>query len=247
MAWKPYNPFVSASALNLFGSCRRCFYLARRLKIARPEQKTLALQNVIDGLMKREFDAFRERGQAHPLMRDLPGDLVPLADPRMDRWRIYDAGGLKTTHPDTGLTLFALIDDLWLSRADSSLRVVDYKTHGPDTPFDLHSGWGPNYRRQLEFYAYVLLHSDEVAMPISSSSHLVVVKPDRAANDFGGVLRFNAEVLTHECDLSWIDGELAAIVACLESDEMPAPAADCRFCTYVGERSHLDRGEGGER
>lgn len=231
MAWKPYTPFVSASALNLWNSCRRCFYLARRLKIERPEQQSFALQNVIDGLMKKEFDGYRERAEAHPVMRDLPGDLVPLADARLADWRDYRTG-LKAAHSATGLTIYAVVDDLWLSREDGSVRVVDYKTHGADRPFSLDSGWGPAYQRQLDLYAYALLHGG-VGLPVSSTSHVLAVQPDRGAAAFGGVLRFDAELHTHECDASWIDGELAEIVECLESDAPPAPAADCRFCTYV--------------
>lgn len=231
MTWKPYSPYVSASALNLWNSCRRCFYLARRLKIERPEQKTFALQNAIDGLMKKEFDGYRERGEAHPIMRGLPGDLVPLADTRLDGWRDYREG-LRAVHAPTDLTIYAVVDDIWLSQEDGSTRVVDYKTHGADKAFDLYSGWGLNYQRQLELYTYALLHSG-VDLPVASTSHLVVVQPDRSAANFGGALRFDAELLTHECDLSWIDGELAEILGCLQSSAPPAADPACRFCNYV--------------
>ena len=233
MSQKPYIPTVSPSSLSLFRSCRRCFYLDRRLRIARPDQKSFELQNAIDGLMKKEFDGYRERGTAHPVMAGLPGDLIPYADPRLDGWRTFGKSGLQTTHGPTGLRVYALVDDIWLSREDGSLRVVDYKTHGPDKPFDLQAGWGPNYQRQLELYAWALMHHGDITAPISSTAHLVVAKPDRTAPAFGGELRFDVEVLTHECDLSWFDGELAEVLACLESPVAPAPTRGCRFCAYV--------------
>lgn len=246
MAWKPYSPYVSASALNLYRSCPCCFYLDRRNQAKRPDQSNFVFQNLIDMLMKKEFDDYRRRGEAHPAMGGLPGDLVPLAHPGIDGWRDYHQG-LKVTHQPTGLTIYAVIDDVWLSREDGSLRAVDYKSHGADKTFDLTTGWGPMYQRQLELYAYALLNSGEVDMPVSSTSHLVVVKPDWKASDFGGALRFDTEVFTHECDPSWIDGELAEILACLESDVPPEPASDCKFCQYVDTRARIERGEGESR
>lgn len=244
MAWKPYNPYVSPSALNLFRKCPRCFYLERRLKIDRPEDPNFVLQNVIDALMKKEFDTYRALGQAHPLMRDLPGDLIPFSDPRLDAWRVFDNGGLKGVHGPTGLTTFALVDDIWLSRADGSLRVVDYKSYGPDRPFDLQKGSGPFYQRQLEFYAYALLNNAELDAPISSTAYLVIVKPDRTATSFDGALRFETEVVAHTCDTSWIEAELERVYACLESDVLPQASAACKPCTYVKTRAAVGAGEG---
>lgn len=168
-------------------------------------------------------------------MRALPGDLVPFADERIERWRNLEAGGIKSAHSPTGLTALALVDDVWLSRKDGSLRIVDYKTHGSVRSFDLKSGWGTTYQRQLEFYAFALMNSGEVDMPISSTAHLVVVSPDRTAAEFGDVLQFDAELFTHACDITWIDDELADVLACLESDEPPGAKDDCTFCRYLSE------------
>lgn len=237
MAWKPYNPVVSPTALNLFRDCARCFYLDRRSKIARPQQRSFALQNAIDALMKKEFDEYRLRGEAHPLMRGLSGDLVPFADARLDEWRDYTKA-LRAPHPASGLTMYAVIDDLWLSRTDGSIHVVDYKTHGPEEPFSLTAGWGPTYAKQLDFYAQTLMNSGVLDMPISSTAYLVTEQPIRSAERFDGVLQFEAEVVAHTCDPSWIDDVLRRLAECLESDSPPAPAPDCKFCRFA--RQNVD-------
>lgn len=48
--------------------CPRCFYLDRRLGIARPPGFPFNLNSAVDALLKREFDRYRAQGVAHPMM-----------------------------------------------------------------------------------------------------------------------------------------------------------------------------------
>src|SRR5438105_389146 len=63
---EPYR--LSRSKVELFLQCPRCFYLDRRLGVSRPEGPAFSLNNTVDLLLKREFDAYRLRREAHNAM-----------------------------------------------------------------------------------------------------------------------------------------------------------------------------------
>jgi len=51
------KPFaLSRSKVELFQDCPRCFYLDRRLGIARPPGFPFNLNSAVDALLKTEFD-----------------------------------------------------------------------------------------------------------------------------------------------------------------------------------------------
>src|SRR5687767_2931142 len=88
-----YNPKskdafkVSRSKIDLFSECPRCAYLDMRLGIRRPQGPAFTLNNAVDELFKREFDAHRTKGTAHPLCDTYDVDAVPYDSERMEEWR----------------------------------------------------------------------------------------------------------------------------------------------------------------
>ena len=82
------TPFaLSRSKVELFMDCPRCFYLDRRLGIARPPGFPFNLNSAVDALLKREFDRYRAQGTAHPMMtgggvRAVPHDALHLGSLR---------------------------------------------------------------------------------------------------------------------------------------------------------------------
>ena len=65
------EPFtLSRSRVDNFLECSRCFYLANRLGIARPSTFPFNLNNAVDGLLKNEFDGYREKQKPHPIQID---------------------------------------------------------------------------------------------------------------------------------------------------------------------------------
>ena len=57
------TPFaLSRTKVELFMDCPRCFYLDRRLGIARPAGFPFNLNSAVDALLKREFDRYRAQG-----------------------------------------------------------------------------------------------------------------------------------------------------------------------------------------
>jgi hypothetical protein len=56
---------LSRSKIELYNECPRCFYFDVVLKKSRPSNFPLNLNNVVDILLKREFDLYREKGISH--------------------------------------------------------------------------------------------------------------------------------------------------------------------------------------
>lgn len=52
-------PTLSASRLNLFLECRRCFWLEHRAGIARPKTPFPTLPSGIDLVLKQRYDRYR--------------------------------------------------------------------------------------------------------------------------------------------------------------------------------------------
>ena len=63
------EPFkISRSKIDLFVECPRCFYLDVRLGVKRVSGPPFTLNNAVDELLKREFDAHRAEGSQHPFL-----------------------------------------------------------------------------------------------------------------------------------------------------------------------------------
>lgn len=218
-------PF-SRTALDEYLDCPRCFYQCRRMKIARPSGPMSGLPGVVDRLLKAEFDAYRARGEAHPVMAALPGDLVPYQHASLDEWR-NNRRGVRLLHEPSGFVVYGAPDDVWRARATGEIHVVDYKASAEaslDTP------WGRKYRRQVEVYQFLLAGH---GLPVSSTAYFLFEKADKGAPGLDGVLRFTPEVLAYQGDTSWVEDALIAARECLDDASVPDAAEDCELCTWV--------------
>ncbi len=121
---KPYQ--VSRSGIDRFLECPRCFYLEKRLGIARPDAPGYPINSAIDELLKREFDAYRAKGKAHPLLKQYGIDAVPYAHEKLDAWRDSLRRGIQYYHKPSGLIIRGGIDDVWIT-PKGILHIVDYK------------------------------------------------------------------------------------------------------------------------
>ena len=132
---KSDKPFpLSRTKVELFVDCPRCFYLDRRLGIGRPAGFPFNLNSAVDELLKREFDEYRRKGEAHPLMAQAGINAVPHAHPELEAWR-SNFKGVRALHERTNLELFGAIDDLWRDLESGELIVADYEYLGSD-PWD---------------------------------------------------------------------------------------------------------------
>jgi RecB family exonuclease len=139
------TPFaLSRSKVELFMDCPRCFYLDRRLGIARPAGFPFNLNSAVDALLKREFDRYRAEGVAHPMMTGGGIRAVPHAHTELDNWR-NNFRGVRSIHAGTNLELFGAIDDLWRDLDSGELMVVDYKATSKSTEVTLDAPWQDGY------------------------------------------------------------------------------------------------------
>src|ERR1700733_3883566 len=90
---KPYQPGqaaafkVSRSKIELFMQCPRCFWLDVGLKISRPSGPPFNINKAINELLKKKFDAYRVKGEPHPLMTDNQIKAVPYQHADLEKWR----------------------------------------------------------------------------------------------------------------------------------------------------------------
>jgi CRISPR/Cas system-associated exonuclease Cas4 (RecB family) len=226
---KSAEPFkVSRSKIDLFLNCPLCFYLDRRMGVARPPGFPFALNSAVDALLKKEFDIHRAAKSSHPLM-DAYGlkDVVPYQDERMDVWR-ENFKGVQYLHEPTNLLVTGAVDDLWVNKK-KELIVVDYKSTSKEEKVSLDKEWQIGYKRQMEVYQWLLRQN---GFKVSSTGYFVYCngKTDRKA--FDGKLDFDVDLIPYDGDDSWVEKTLTDLKACLMSDTIPEPAAVCDYCDY---------------
>ena len=101
----------SRTALDEFVECPRCFYFSRRLGHARPGGGMSGLPGAVEKLMRQELDGYRARHEQHPVMADLPGDLIPFDHPSLGDWR-KSKPGIRLAHAGSGFLLSGAPDDV---------------------------------------------------------------------------------------------------------------------------------------
>ena len=224
------TPFaLSRSKVDLFIECPCCFYLDRRLGIARPAGFPFNLNSAVDTLLKKEFDAYRERGEAHPLMIEAGLHAVPHAHPQLDRWRA-NFTGVRSVHEASGFELFGAIDDLWRDLDSAALIVVDYKATSKEAEVTLDADWQDGYKRQMEFYQWLLRRQ---GLAVSNRGWFVYCNGRRDLESFNNRLEFRVKMIPYDGDDGWIEPVLLDIRRTLSAPEPPAHNEECEYCEFV--------------
>ena len=228
---EPYK--ISRSGLELFHDCPRCFYFDKRLGLPRPPGFPFNLNSAVDKLLKREFDAYRERKSPHPLMTQAGIDAVPYAHPDLEKWR-SNFTGVRFEHQPSGFLVYGALVDLW-QNSTGELIVVDYKATSKATEItELNEDWHQGYKRQLEIYQWLLRQN---GFPVSSTAYWVYANGDAAAETFGQTLRFRMTLIPYIGSDDWIDDHIMAARECLKQDGPPKSADDCSYCRFAAARS----------
>lgn len=230
---------LSRSKIELFMQCPRCFWLGERLKIKRPSGPPFNINKTIDELFKKEFDAHRQAGTPHPIMRDNQIKAVPYQHKDLDTWR-YNFTGVTALHDPTNLQIFGAIDDVWVND-DGELIVVDYKATSKSKEVSIDSDWQISYKRQLEVYQWLLRQN---GFAVSDVGYFVYTNARIDVDGFGDKLEFTTKLIPYSGDASWVEPTLRKMKDCLESDEMPpvgdaAMGGECDFCAYARARTEL--------
>ncbi len=228
------EPFtISRSKIDCFTECRRCSWLDLRYGVKRPSGPSFTLNNAVDELFKKEFDAHRAAGSSHPLSKAYGLDVVPFKDDRMEEWRDALRRGVKTHHEETNLIVRGGVDDVWVT-PEGELVVVDYKAtskkEGPKTDADLY----PSYKKQIEVYQWLFRRN---GFKVSPTGYFVYANGLTDREAFDGKLEFDINLVSYTGNDSWIEPMLHELKATLMSDEIPPVGTSfgggpCDFCTY---------------
>ena len=220
---------LSRSKIDLFVECPRCFYLDNRLGTARPRGPAFTLNVAVDALLKKEFDAHRAKGEAHPLMAAYGVDAKPFAHKDLDTWR-ENFEGVEHRHPTTGLTVSGAVDDVW-EGADGKLIVVDYKATSKEGTIKTlaDSSWEDQYRRQIGVYQWLLRQN---GFEVSERGYFVYANASADKKAFDAQLEFEVTLVPCDGDTSWIEPTLSKIKACLDSTTLPSKGSGCEYCAY---------------
>lgn len=225
--------------------CPRCFWLDARMKLSRPSGPPFQINKAIDELLKKEFDSYRIKGEAHPIMLEFGVDAIPFAHDDLNTWRT-NFTGVAALHEPTNLYVFGAVDDIWVNEA-GELIVVDYKATAKQSEITLDADWQISYKRQMEIYQWLLRQND---FKVNDTGYFVYANGRLDLDGFNDRVEFRTKVIPYTGKSDWVDNTLQDMKACLEGEMPPigtaAMGGDCDFCTYAKRRTidtleHLDR------
>ena len=210
---KPFK--ISRSQIEAFMECPRCFYLNHRFGIRRPDTIPFTLNNLVDRMLKREFDAHRLAGTAHAIMTQHALDTVPFQHELMDEWRT-NFKGMTWFDPRTNLNIAGAIDDIWQDRATNRLTVVDYKATSKNKEITLEvvtpdDEWKNGCKRQMEIYIWLLRKQ---GLDVEDRGFFLYAN-GRDGEGFDQKIEFNVSLLPYTGNCDWIESVLLDLKACL--------------------------------
>jgi len=223
------EPFkVSRSKIELFMNCPQCFWLDLRKGIKQVPGFPFTLNSAVDTLLKKEFDGYRERGEAHPIMNENGVEAVPFQHEDLDEWR-NNFKGVRFLHKPTNLLVYGAVDDVWV-QPDGELFVVDYKaTSKKEVIEGLDKDWQIGYKRQSEVYAWLLRKN---GFKVSNTAYFVYANGDTEKDHFDNKLEFVTKLIAYTGNADWVEPTLKKMKKILDSDKLPKAGDDCDYCKY---------------
>ncbi len=223
---KPFK--LSRSKIDLFLECPRCFYLDRRLGVARPPGFPFNLNNAVDFLLKQEFDVHRAKGTTHPLIEQYGVDAQPVSHEALDKWR-QNFVGVQYLHEPTNLIITGAIDDLWQNSKKEYL-VVDYKATALNEKIvELSKPHHEGYKRQMEIYQWLLRKN---GLNVSDTGYFVYCNGQKDREAFDGKLDFDVTLIAYAGSDNWVEGAIIEAHKCLTDDHVPDADKECDYCAY---------------
>jgi len=241
---QPYKPGqktpfkVSRSKIELYTQCPRCFWLDARLKVKRPSGPPFRINSAVDELLKKEFDGYRTKGEAHPMMIDFGLSAVPFAHNDLDKWR-ENFVGVQYLHEPSNLLVTGAVDDVWVDE-EGQLIVVDYKATAKQSEVSLDADWQMAYKRQMEVYQWLLRQNE---FSVSDMGYFVYCNGRLDMEGFFNKVEFRTKIIPYKGNDAWVSQALVAMKQCLEGDipavGVAAMGGECDFCAYARERTKL--------
>ena len=223
---KPFK--LSRSKIENFMSCQRCFYIDRRLGVGQPPGFPFNINSAVDGLLKKEFDYYRDIKEPHPYMERLGLNLIPYQHEELDDWR-ENFKGVQYLDEVKNLIITGAVDDVWFNLDTEELIVVDYKATAKNGEVSLDADWQDGYRRQMDIYQWLLRKN---GFKVSDDGYFVYCNGDKSKESFSNKVEFKVSVLKYTGSTDWIEQVLKDIKELLDGDLVPAINLECAYCSY---------------
>ena len=224
----PVSFRLSRSKIDLFLNCKKCFYLDRKLGVAQPPGYPFSLNSAVDKLLKKEFDILREKGQAHPLMKEFGIDAIPLKHEKINEWRDALRGGITYLDKNTNFFITGGVDDVWVN-PKGELIIVDYKATSKEEEVSLDAEWQISYKRQMEIYQWLFKKN---GFKVSDTGYFVYCNGKTDLKKFDAKLEFDIKIIPYKGDGSWIQKTIDDAFSCLNSVSLPDASPECDYCAY---------------
>ncbi|MEK6920774.1 MAG: PD-(D/E)XK nuclease family protein [Nanoarchaeota archaeon] len=214
----------SPSSLSLLKECPKCFWLHFNKGIKRPDTIFPSLPSGMDGILKKHFDFFMEKGELPPELNQLNGEVKLFNDIELLKiWR-SNFKGIQWTDKNGNLFRGA-IDNLL--QKGKKLIVLDYKTRG----FPLKEDTAAHYQDQMDIYNFLLRKND---YETEEYAYLLFYHPNKVNNN-GDVL-FHTDLVKMRIDVHNAEKIFKNALDILEA-EMPNASEQCGFCTWLKENT----------
>jgi len=220
---------LSPNSLNLFLECQHCFWLDKKQGIKRPPSYPYALNMAVDFLLKREFDAYRAKGESHPLLlvNNIQAKLFP-NQKLLNQWR-SNFVGVRYYDSELDATLFGAVDDI-LEFPGGKLAPLDYKSTGSKVAkvYD-------RFQLQMDTYTFLL---EKNGFSTTRKGYLAFYIVDKE-NGFRGRLPFRKELHEIETNPSDIPELFKDAVMLLRKNRPPPHSSDCKFGQWLKKASNF--------
>ena len=132
-------------------------------------------------------------------------------------------------HEALKLHLFGAVDDIWINLNTEELIVVDYKATSKNSEVNLDADWQISYKRQMEFYQYLLRNN---GFKVSDTGYFVYCNGLKQKDRFDEKLDFKISLLDYSGDDTWIESTLLNLVNTLNYEDIPNHTEECDHCKY---------------
>lgn len=215
----PYK--FSPSSLSLLKECPRCFWMAFNKGIKRPETIFPSLPSGMDGVLKKHFDFFMEKGELPPSLFGLKGHVTLFNDAELLKvWR-SNFKGIHWTDAH-GNILRGAVDNIL--QKEKKLIVLDYKTRG----FPLKEDTAAHYQDQMDIYNFLLRKN---GYDTEDYAYLLFYHPLCVLEN--GHVDFQADLVKMTIDVHNAEKILHHALDVLGKD-VPHVSKECGFCGWMG-------------
>src|SRR3989338_4613662 len=212
---------LSPSSLSTLKDCPLCFWLAFNKKISPPGGIFPSLPSGMDLVLKKHFDAFREKGK---MPEELNGTGARLFSD-MDLLKVWRSNFKGISWTDSkGNVLRGAVDEIL--EKDGKLIVMDFKTRGFALKDDTHE----HYQDQMDIYNFLLRKN---GYETEDYAYLLFFHPTHIEKD--GDFGFHRTLKKIDINVKNAERIFQNAIKCLEGPQ-PKPGKECGVCEFVRER-----------